>query len=182
VLAPTTQRSFNVKAKALIVTALGALALAVPASGASPRTVDHFHNVFTDSANVCGIDVAETEAISGVFTIVGNGVEINAYSIQNTWTNPANGKSVDFHAAVLNKDTFASPTDNGDGTVSFFLKASGMEQVKANGALLMFRAGQMTGVLTLNATTFDFVSFRVVSEGGRPPNADYCPAVVAALT
>jgi hypothetical protein len=172
------------KTKALIVTAIGALALAIPASGvaASPRTVDHFHHVFTDSANVCGVQVAETEAISGVLTIVGSGVELNAYSIQNTWTNPANGKSVDFHAAVLNEDTFASPTDNGDGTVSFFLKASGMEQVKVNGALVWLRAGQMTGVLTLKATTFDFVSFRVLGEGGQPPNVDYCPVVVAALT
>jgi hypothetical protein len=111
----------------LIVAACAiACAFAVPAAGAAAvGPVDHFHNVFADSGNVCGIDVAETESISGVFTIVGNGVELNAYSVQNTWTSPATGKSVDFHAAVLNTDTFSSPTDNGDGTISFFFEAAG---------------------------------------------------------
>lgn len=174
------------KGKALMIAGLCALAvaLALPAAGvaASPGTVDHFHNVFTDSGNVCGIEVAETESISGVFTIVGSGVEVNAYSVQNTWTNPATGKSVEFHAAVLNEDTFASPTVNGDGTISFFLKAAGMEQVKTNGAPLMVAAGEITSVLTLDATTFDFISFQVLSLGGQSPNVDFCPAIVAALT
>jgi hypothetical protein len=174
------------KGKALMVVAVCALAvvLGAPAAGmaASPRTVDHFHNVFSDSGNVCGIDAAETESISGVFTIVGSGVEVNAYEVQNTWTNPATGKSVEFHAAVLNEDTFASPVDNGDGTISFFLKAAGTEQVKSNGALLLVASGEMRAVLTLDATNFGFVSFNVLSQGGASPNVDICPAVVGALT
>jgi hypothetical protein len=171
--------------KRLMIAAACALAVAVgfPAAGAAvPGPVDHFHNVFADSGNVCGVDVAETESVSGVFTIVGNGVELNAYSVQNTWTNPVNGASVDFHAAVLNTDTFASPTYNGDGTVSLFFKAAGMVQVKSNGALLMHGSGEMTSELTLNATTFAFVSFEVLSQGGASPDADSCPAIVGALS
>jgi hypothetical protein len=175
-----------VKARALSFAGLCALgvALALPAAGvaASPRTVNHFHEVFADSGNTCGIDVAETGSVSGVVTIVGSGVELNAYSVQDTWTNPANGKSVEFHAAVLNEDTLASPTDNGDGTISIFFKAAGMEQVKTNGALLMLASGEVTTVLTLAATTFDFISLKVLSLGGQSPNVDICPAVVGALT
>lgn len=174
------------KTTVLALAALCALTLAaaLPTAGvAAVGPVDHFHHVFTDSSNVCGIDVAETEAISGVFTIVGNGVEINAYSVQNTWTNPLNGKSVDFHAAIENKDTFANPTNNGDGTISIFLKAAGMIQVKTpNGPPLQVSSGEVSGVLTLDATTFDFVSFQVLSSGGQSPNVDDCAAVVAALS
>jgi hypothetical protein len=172
--------------KTLLVTALAALAAGVALStsaAAAVGPVDHFHNVFVDSSSVCGIAVAETESISGVFTIVGNGVEVNAYSVQNTWTNPLNGKSVDFHAAVENKDTFANPTANGDGTISIFLKAAGMIQVKRpDGPPLQISAGEVSAVLTLNATTFDFVSFRVLTSGGQSPNVDDCGAVVTALS
>jgi hypothetical protein len=171
---------------ALTVAALCAfvVAIALPAAGVSAvGPVDHFHHVFTDdSGNVCGIDVHESESISGVFTIVGSGVELNAYSTHDTWTNPANGKSVDFLAAVLNTDTFASPTNNGDGTVSFFFRQAGMVQVKSNGALLMHTSGEMYSVLTLNATTFEFISFNVLSQGGQTPNVDTCPAIVGALS
>jgi uncharacterized membrane protein len=172
--------------KAFLVTTLAALAAWVALStsaAAAVGPVDHFHNVFADSSNVCGIDVAETENVSGVFTIVGNGVEVNAYSVQNTWTNPLNGKSVDFHAAIENKDTFANPTDNGDGTISIFLKAAGMIQVKPpNGPPLQVSSGEVSAVLTLDATSFAFVSFRVLSAGGQSPNVDDCAAVVAALS
>jgi hypothetical protein len=172
--------------KQLMIVVCGlAIALGVPATGAAASRpvgpVDHFHNVFADSGNVCGIDVAETESISGVFTIVGSGVELNAYSVQNTWTNPATGKSVDFHAAVLNTDTIASPTDNGDGTLSFFFKAAGVVQVKSNGALLMHDSGEISTELTLDATTFEFVSLQIVSQGGSSPNLDTCPAIIGAL-
>jgi hypothetical protein len=171
--------------KALIVLAVSVfgVGLALPAAGvAVPGPVDHFHNVFADSGNVCGIEVAETESVSGVFTIVGNGVELNAYSVQNTWTNPATGKSVDFHAAVLNTDTFASPTFNGDGTVSVFFKQAGMVQVKSNGALLMHGSGELYTELTVDATTFDFVSLKILSQGGQTPAVDICPAVEGALS
>jgi hypothetical protein len=169
----------------LLITAVCALAVAsaAPAAGvAAVGPVDHFHRVFTDdSGNVCGIDIHEAASISGVFTIVGSGVELNAYSTQNTWTNPVNGNSVDFHAAVLNTDTFASPTVNTDGTVSFFFRQAGMEQVKSNGVLLMHASGEMDSVLTLDATTFAFVSLQVLSQGGATPNVDTCPAIVGAL-
>lgn len=55
--------------KQLMIVVCGlAIALGVPATGAAASgpvgPVDHFHNVFADSGNVCGIDVAETESIS----------------------------------------------------------------------------------------------------------------------
>jgi hypothetical protein len=115
---------------------------------------------------------------------MGSGVELNAFEIDLTWTNLANGKTVVLHAANLNKDTFASPTDNGDGTISIFTKAAGVSKLTVpHGPPLSINAGELTGILTLNATTFDFVSFQVLSSGGQPPvNVDICPVVVSALS
>jgi hypothetical protein len=172
------------KGKTLTIAAVCtvAVALALPVSGlAATQPIDHFHDVFTDSTNVCGIDVAETETISGSLKTTGSGVEINAYTVQNTWTNPATGKSIEFHAAVLDKDTFASPIDNGDGTFSVFTKAAGMIQVKTlNGPPLLTGPGELTGILTYDAG--GFVSFQVLSSGGQSPDVDDCSVVVAALT
>ena len=45
-----------------------------------------------------------------------------------------------------------------------------------HGPPLSLNADQLTGILTLNATTFDFVSFLVLSLGGNPAaNQDTCP-------
>jgi hypothetical protein len=40
----------------------------------------------------------------------------------------------------------------------------------------------MYSVLTLDATTYAFVSFDVLSQGGQTPNVDTCPAIVGALS
>jgi hypothetical protein len=57
-----------------------------------------------------------------------------------------------------------------------------MVQVKSNGALLMHASGDVSTELTLDATTFAFVSFAVLSQGGKSPNVDTCPAIVGALS
>lgn len=165
------------KGKTLMIVAL--CALAFPAAGvASHVTLD------PTPANVCGIDVIETQTGSGVLKIVGSGVELNAFEIVLTWTNPANGKTVVLHGAILNKDTFASPTDNGDGTISIFTKSAGVSKLTVpHGPPLSINAGELTGILTLNATTFDFVSFQVLSSGGNPlDNGEFCNTVVSALS
>lgn len=164
------------KSKALTILAL--CALAFPAPGAAHVTIG------PHPTNVCGIDVTETETGTGVDKIMGSGVELNAFEIKLTWTNPANGKTVVLQGAQLAENTFASPTDNGDGTISIFTKAAGMTKLTIpNGPPLSINAGQLTGILTLDATTFEFVSFQVRSLGGSPPvNVDICPDVVAALS
>jgi hypothetical protein len=177
------------KAKALTIAGLCTLAVALsfPASGvaATPPTVQHFHFTIGPSASTdCGIDTIETITASGVLTIVGSGVEVNAYSIEYDDTNPATGKTVIERAAQLQKDTFSSPTDNGDGTISIFLKSAGMDQLRIpNGPPLSIQsAGEETGILTLNATTFEFVSFEPLSSGGLQSSTAYCNVVVSALT
>jgi hypothetical protein len=174
------ERETHMRGEALILAAVCALAL--PVCGiAATQPIDHFHNVFADSTNVCGIDVAETETISGSLKTTGSGVEINAYTVQNTWTNLATGKAVEFHASALNKDTFGMPVDNGDGTFSVYTKDAGMIQVKVpNGPPLLTAAGQLTGILTYDAS--GFVSFRVLSAGGQTPLVDDCSVIIPALT
>ena len=178
------------KAKALVLTGLCglAVALALPAAGvaATPPTVEHFHfTIGPQPATDCGIPTIETVTASGVDTILGGGVELNAYSYEQVDTNPATGKTVIERAGVLFKgNTFSSPIDNGDGTISFFFKRAGMDQLRVpNGPPLSVQsAGELTAVLTLNATTYEFVSFEVLSSGGLQSSADYCNVVVSALT
>jgi hypothetical protein len=85
---------------------------------------------------------------------------------------------------MLTENTFASPTDSGDGTISVFTKSAGVTKLTVpHGPPLSILAGQLTGILTLDATTFDFVSFKVLSTGGQAGAlVDTCPVVVAALT
>jgi hypothetical protein len=166
------------KGKALTIVAL--CALAFPAAGLASHVT-----LPPTPANVCGIDVIETQTGSGVLKIVGSGVELNAFEIKLAWTNPANGKTVVLQGGGLNKDTFASPIDNGDGTISVFTKSAGVSKLTVpNGPPLWLAAGQMTGILTLDPTTGDFVSFQVLSSGGNPAPAagDFCPVVVSALS
>lgn len=88
------------------------------------------------------------------------------------------------HGGNLNEDTFASPTDNGDGTISIFTKSAGVTKLTVpHGPPLSINEGQLTGILTLNATTFDFVSFQVLSSGGNPQDTgDFCNTVVSTLS
>jgi hypothetical protein len=168
------------QAKALALFGLCALAvaLALPAAGVASHVT-----LAPTPANICGIDVIQTETGSGVLKIVGSGVELNAFEINLTWTNPANGKTVVLQGAELNEDTFASPINNGDGTISVFTKTAGVTKLTVpHGPPLSVNAGELTGILTLNATTFDFVSFQVLSSGGSTQDADFCNTVVSALT
>jgi hypothetical protein len=167
----------HMKGKALIIAGLCTLTL--PAAGVASHVT-----LGPTPANVCGVDVIQTETGGGVIKTVGSGVDLNAFTIDLTWTNPATGKTVVLRGAGLNENTFGSPTDNGDGTISIFTKSAGVTKLTIpNGPPLSIDAGQLTGILTLDATTFDFVSFQVLSLGGSPPvNIDICPAVVSALS
>ena len=115
--------------------------------------------------------------------MVGRGVELNAFEIDLTYTNPANGKTVVLHGAELNEDTFSSPTDNGDGTISVFTKFAGVTKLTIpHGPPLAINAGELSARITVDAATLDFVSFQVLSSGGQPTGEDFCSVVVAALT
>src|SRR5262245_52454715 len=160
------------RAKTLIIAGLCGLvvALALAAGGvAATQPVNHFHYTFSNEpSSLCGIDVVESGTVSGVFAIVGSGVALNAYHYVATSTNPLNGKTVVDRYAVLDKNTFASPIDNGDGTMSVVTKSAGNGQLTLpNGPPLVTYAGQLTGILTFDASPpYDFVSFRVLSSGG----------------
>src|ERR671931_2577522 len=96
--------------KAKLITLAGLCTLAVapapPAAGvaATPPTVEHFHfTVGPQPATDCGIPTIETVTASGVDTILGGGVELNAYSYEQVDTNPATGKTVIERAGVVFK-------------------------------------------------------------------------------
>lgn len=123
--------------KVLTVAAL--CALAFPAAGVASHVT-----LPPTPENICGIDVITTETGSGVLKIVGSGVELNAFEIDLTYTNPANGKTVVLHGAELNEDTFSSPTDNGDGTISVFTKFAGVTTLTIpHGPPLAINAGEL---------------------------------------
>jgi hypothetical protein len=175
-LVTTAGKEKQTKAKALTVVAL--CALAFPAAGVASHVT-----LPPTPENICGIDVITTETGSGVLKIVGSGVELNAFEIDLTYTNPANGKAVVLHGAELNEDTFSSPTDNGDGTISVFTKFAGVTKLTIpHGPPLAINAGELSARITVDATTLDFVSFQVLSSGGQPTGEDFCSVVVAALT
>ena len=164
--------------KGKVLTVVAFCALALPAAGVASHVT-----LAPTPENICGIDVITTETGSGVLKIVGSGVELNAFEIDLTYTNPANGKAVVLHGAELNEDTFSSPTYNGDGTVSVFTKFAGVTKLTIpHGPPLTVNAGELSAILTVNATTFDFVSFQVLSSGGQPTEGDFCYVVVPALT
>jgi hypothetical protein len=163
--------------KALTIIALGALAF--PAASLASHITIAPH-----PSNVCGIDVTESETGAGVLKIVGSGVELNAFTIFLTWTNPANGKTIVLHGAELNENTFASPTFNGDGTASVITKFAGVTKLTVpNGPPLSINAGELTAMLTFDVMTLDLISVEVLSSGGNPQdNGQFCTTVVSALT
>ncbi|HEY8723926.1 MAG TPA: hypothetical protein VIL92_08730 [Gaiellaceae bacterium] len=76
----------------------------------------------------------------------------------------------------------SAPTDNGDGTVSVVATNSGLSPAfkLPNGPPIVLDVGLVEFVLTLDATTGDFISFELLRDRGQHPPG--CAAIVAALT
>jgi hypothetical protein len=133
--------------------------------------------------NICGLDLNSTFSFSGVLVFKTSGVSLNAGENTAVVTNPATGKSIVIHGASLQMTS--TPTDNGDGTISFIEASNGSYVVKAaNGAPLSVGAGRLTARVTIDATTGDVVSVELLSVDGPHGTAadSNCDTFVPALT
>ena len=174
------------KAKALILGGLCALAvaLALPAGGvAATPTVTQVKGTDSGTFSICGLDLNYDFSFSGVAIVKSSGVSLDAGQFTSIWTNPATGKAIMIHGALM--QTNGAPIDNGDGTISFIQSVSGTYIVKAaNGSPISLSAGTGAARVTLNATTGDLVSVEFLRGGGpHGPSADNsCDTLVPALT
>jgi hypothetical protein len=175
------------KAKALTVTALCALAIAlsVPTAGlAGAPTVTPFHGSEPGSLSICGLDLKTTFDFTGVIVMKTSGASVNAGEFTSVWTNPASGKSIMIHGSEQFMN--GAPIDNGDGTISFIGAANGAYIVKdTHGAPITIDAGRFTARVTLDAATGQLVSVERLSVAGNEsdtPADSSCDTIVAALT
>jgi len=179
-------KALTMKAKALTITGLCALAvaLAVPAGGvAATPTVTQVKGSDSGTFSICGLDLNYDFSASGVAIVKSSGVSLNAGEFTSIWTNPATGKAIMIHGALM--QTNGAPIDNGDGTISIIQSASGTYIVKAtNGAPISLSAGTGAVRVTLNATTGELVSLEFLGVAGPhgPSADDSCDTLVPALT
>ena len=166
------------------------VAVVMPGSGVAAKPVFHSHENFSDTFadNFCGIP--GTSVARGVdnFTLYANNRFKDNFTLTQTFTATASGKSVRIHVAQQVTGT-DQPIDNGDGTVTFVNTFKGLpEQLKIkNGPVLSRDAGVVTFTQIFDATTGDFISQTVSGEKGPHPdlNSDFavfCNVLIPALT
>jgi hypothetical protein len=179
----------------IICAAAAALFVALmPGSGMAAKPVDRSHENFTDTFpdELCGI--AGTSVVKGVdnFKLLGNNTYSDNFTLNQTFTATASGKSVVIHVAQRVTGLF-DPIVNADGSLTFVDTFTGLpEQVRIkNGPLLLRDAGVVTLTRTGNfdPQTGQFVEDSLVVSGEKGPHPDlasdfelFCDVVVPALT
>jgi hypothetical protein len=166
------------------------VAVVMPGSGVAAKPAFHSHERFSDTFadNICGIP--GTSVVRGVdnFTVYADNTFKDNFTLTNTFTATASGKSIRIHVAnqVTGND---EPIDNGDGTITFVQTFKGLpEQLKiTNGPLLSRDAGVVTFTTIFDATTGDFISQTLSGEKGPHPDLDsdfavFCDVLIPALT
>ena len=181
---------------AVALVGVTAIALAGPA-GAQPLERGTFHDEFTDViddfCDVPGLTVQLDRVVDGKFLLNPHGPDGLAYYVESiqladTWTNVESGNTVTVRERTLSKDQ--QVTDNGDGTLSILVLATGNFTVYGqDGTAIARNPGQVRfEVLIDNGGTPDdpfddefleFVGF-VKDSTGR--SDDFCDAAVAELT
>ena len=179
----------------IICVAAAALFVALmPGSGMAAKPVDRSHENFTDTFpdELCGI--AGTSVAKGVdnFTLFGNNTYSDNFTLNQTFTATASGKSVVIHIAQRVTGLF-DPIVNADGTLTFIDTFTGLpEQLSIeNGPMLQ----RDSGVVTLTRTgsfdpltgQFDTDSLVLSGEKGPHPDLDSdfalsCDVLVPALS
>ena len=146
------------------------------------------HSLPGPGRRICGIP--GTSVVRGVdnFTVYADNTFKDNFTLTNTFTATASGKSIRIHIAnqVTGND---EPIDNGDGTVTFVQTFKGLpEQLKiTNGPLLSRDAGVVTFTTIFDAATGDFISQTLSGEKGPHPDLDsdfavFCDVLIPALT
>jgi hypothetical protein len=178
----------------LAVCASVAAVFAAAASAGPPfRETIHDEFEFVDP-NFCnaGLEVEVSVVLDIRVHAVAHGRDRLVYFLQHgtendVFTNLANGKSVTSFSRVIEKDQRV--TDNGDGTLTILLKATGNAVVYgANGKAIARNPGQIRLELlvdhggTPNDPDDDVVLSEELVKGSTGRSDDFCEAVVPALS
>lgn len=141
----------------------------------------------TFSTDVCGISVDVTVRSTDNFFLDPDGSFKDTYSFKQTFTNPANGKSVIVSGAgqVVSSAAIVDPTAN---TVTFSTYKGLPEKIQTpKGPVVSRDAGLITFTNTFDLTTGDFISQSINVSKGPHPEADsngplFCDVITQALT
>jgi hypothetical protein len=179
---------------AVLTAAMVAAALAVPVA-AAPLERGTFHDEFsfTDS-DFCGagLEVQGDAVVDGRFLVTRRGRDGLVYFMEhlhiiNTVTNVANGRTITAEERTLNKDLHV--TDNGDGTLTIIVLATGNFTLSgADGRAIARNPGQVRFEALVDHggtpgdpsddVELDFIQIR--ESTGR--SDDFCEAAVPALS
>jgi hypothetical protein len=172
--------------RALVVALVTALAMA-PGSALGAKPVAQFHDHFTDSfsSEICGIPVDVEIVVTDNFFVYADDSFKDTSSVRQTFTNPANGKSIIVSSA--GQVSGQAIVDEEAGTITFLTSFKGLpEKIQtAHGAVLLRDAGIITFADTFDLETGDFLGSEVTVKGPHP-EADsdftlFCEVVTAAL-
>ena len=178
---------------ALVRTLLVALVTALvvfPATALAAKPIAQFHDHFTDSFSdeICGIPVDVDVVVTDNFFVYADDTFKDTSSVKQTFTNPANGKSVVL--SVAGQITGPPPVvDEEAGTITFLTSYKGLpEKIQtAHGAVLLRDAGIITFADTFDLETGEFISSETIVNKGPHPEADsdftlFCEVISGALT
>jgi hypothetical protein len=178
---------------ALVRTLLVALVTALvvfPAPALAAKPIAQFHDHFTDSFSdeICGIAVDVDVVVTDNFFVYADDTFKDTSSVKQTFTNPANGKSVVL--SVAGQVTGPPPVvDEEAGTITFLTSYKGLpEKIQtAHGAVLLRDAGIITFADTFDLETGEFISSETIVNKGPHPEADsdftlFCEVISGALT
>jgi hypothetical protein len=155
------------------------------AVGAAP-TQFHYHSAGSFPDNFCGIPVEVNFVSVDNFFLYADGSSKDTYSLRETITNPANGKTVTVSSAgqvvgqaIVNEQA---------NTITFITTYKGLpEKIQtSHGPVLSRDAGLISFTSTFNLTTGDFIS-STTTVNGPHPEADsdfalFCELITAELS
>ena len=149
---PTVGRRLTVALAACSVPLL--LAATATTASADPAIVEHFVDDYTvthldGSEDFCGdlgFDVVEHGEAKGVFVGTRRGREGlwyfgDRFTGTTTWSNPETGREFRVEFSGTNRDQLI--TDNGDGTLTIQVQATGPSRAYADGALTFIDTGMV---------------------------------------
>jgi len=152
------------------------------------KPIAAFHDHFTDSfsGEICGISVDIKLVVTDNFFLYGDDSFKDTSSAMQTFTNPANGKSVVLSSAGNVQGT--ALIDEQAGTITFVTTYRGLpEKIQtAHGAVLLRDAGVISFADTFDIATGEFLGSEVTVKGPHP-EADsgfvlFCEVITGALT
>jgi hypothetical protein len=172
-----------------LVAALITVFAVLPGTASAAKPIAQFHDHFTDSFSdeICGIAVDVDLVVTDNFFLYADETFKDTSSVQATYTNPENGKSVVVSSA--GQVTGPPPiVDEEAGTITFLTSFKGLpEKIQtAQGPVLLRDAGVITFADTFDLETGEFISSETIVNNGPHPEADsdftlFCEVITGAL-